>query len=110
MGRVLQSPVKRWAGTVTVADPLTFTQFIAWNDALREAHQHKAIDEKPGDYLRYCAALLPGVLACVEKWELKGFSPSPFPATPRDSSDKLLAWLLREIGAIASEGGEDDPK
>ena len=110
MGRVVTSPVKKWAGTVTLADPLTFTAFIAWNDAMREAHQYRTTDEKPGDYLRYSAAVLPGILACVEKWELKGFTPDPFPATPRDSSDKLLAWLLREIGKVIKEGGEDDPK
>ena len=102
MGRVLQSPVKRWAGTVTVADPLTFPQFIAWRDAVLSAQQHA------DDHLAYTAALVPGLLACVEKWDLKGFSPSPFPATPRDSSNKLLAFLLREIGAIANEAGEDD--
>ena len=105
MSKVIQSPVKKWAGSVTLADPLTFPAYIAWRDAIREAQAFK------DDYVRYSAALLPGVLACVEKWELKGFSPDPFPATPRDSSDKLLAWLLREIGAVANEGGEDaDPK
>ena len=85
-----------------MADPLTFPQYIAWRDAIREAQPHK------GDSLRYAAALLPGVLACVEKWDLKGFTPSPFPATPRDSSDKLLTFLVREIGTLANEGGEDD--
>lgn len=102
MGKVITSPVKRWAGTVTLQDPLTFPAYIAWRDAIRDAQAFK------DDYLRYSAALLPGVLACVEKWELKGFAPAPFPATPRASSDKLLAWLLREIGAVANEGGEDD--
>ena len=102
MGRVVTSPVKRWAGTVTLADPLTFPQFIAWRDAVLSAQQHA------GDSLAYMAALLPGLLACVEKWELKGFDPTAFPATPRDSSNKLLAFLLREISAIANEAGEDD--
>ena len=107
MGRVITSPVKKWAGTVTLADPLTFPAYIAWRDAIREAQAFK------DDYVRYSAALLPGIQACVEAWNLKGFTPppAPFPATPRDSSDKLLGWLVREIGAIANEGGEDtDPK
>jgi hypothetical protein len=102
MGRVLTSPVKRWAGTVTLADPLTFPAYIAWRDAVLNAQQHA------GDHLAYTAALLPGLLACVEKWDLQGFTPDPFPATPRDSSNKLLTWLLREISAIANEAGEDD--
>ena len=110
MGRTITSPVKKWAGTVTLADPLTFTAFIAWNDAMREAHQYRTTDEKPGDYLRYSAAVLPGILACVEKWELQDFSPDPFPATPRKSSDQLVAWLVREIRVVASEDEDEDPK
>jgi hypothetical protein len=104
MGKVIPSPVKKWPGTVTLADPLTFPQYIAWRDALQAAQPLR------DDYLRYCDALVPGLLACVEKWELQGFSAPPWPATPRDSSDKLLAWLVREIGAVANEVGEDDPK
>ena len=104
MGRVVTSPVKRWAGTVTLQEPLTFPAYIAWSDAVRSAAEHR------DDYLRYTAALLPGILACVEKWELQGFSPDPFPATPRKSSDQLVAWLVREIRVVASEDEDEDPK
>lgn len=102
MSKVITSPVKRWPGSVTLADPLTFPQFIAWRDAVRAASEHR------GDLLRYSEALLPGVRACVEKWELANFKPDPFPATPRQSSDRLLAWLVREINAIASAGDDED--
>jgi hypothetical protein len=106
MSKVLTSPVKKWPGTVTLADPLTWEQIIAWQDAVKDAQQHR------GDNLRFLAAMRPGLVACVEKWELKNFTPppAPFPATPTDSSGKLLVWLVREIGAIANEVGEEDPK
>jgi hypothetical protein len=105
MSRVIQSPVKKWAGSVTLADPLTFPAFIAWNDAMRDAHQYRATDEKPGDYLRYSAAVLPGILACVEKWELKGFSPDPFPATPRDSSCARSARSSKRAAKTTQNSG-----
>ena len=36
MSKVITSPVKRWPGSVTLADPLTFPQYAAWRNALDE--------------------------------------------------------------------------
>lgn len=94
MSRTIQSPIARWPGTVVIADPLNATQYIAWRDAV------KAAPDQQDDYDRYCAALIPGVCACVEKWGLEGLgqlSPETFPYTPRQDADALLALLVRHI-------------
>jgi hypothetical protein len=111
MGKVITSPVKRFSGTVTLADPLTFPQYKAWQAAARLANE--AINSgtaTPGDV---DALLVPGVLACVEAWHLERF-PAPvgvenFPATPRKASGQLLGWLVREITAL-TQGEDEDPK
>lgn len=106
MGRTITSPVKRWPGTVTLAEPLTFPQFIAWKDAITGA------PERAADYARYNAALLPGVCACVERWNLEGLgplSPETFPATPPADADRLLGWLTREINQIVLGADSTDP-
>lgn len=106
MSRLITSPVKKWPGTVTLADPLTFPQYIAWKDAIAGAPDPKE------DFTRYCAALLVGICACVEKWNLEGLgqlSPETFPASPRRASDQLLTWLVREIDRQIMAADDTDP-
>ena len=105
MSRVIDSPVKRWPGRVILPDYLTAPQDAAFEDALAEARNFDP--ETQGAH--YTNALIPGVLACVEKWELEGF-PQPitadnFPKTPRQSFAELLAFLIREVTKIY----EDEP-
>jgi hypothetical protein len=112
MSAVITSPVKRWPGTVTIADPQSFPQFKAWRAALAAA---QAVERAGGVQEDYDAALLPGILACVESWALAGNFPDvaggkPFPATPRLSSNRLLIWLIDTIAAVANEAEADDPK
>lgn len=107
MSRTVISPVKRWPGSVVLADPLTFPQFIAWKDAILSA------PERAADYARYNAALLPGICACVEKWALAGLgqpTAETFPATPPGDVDHLLGWLTHEINKIVTGADEVDPK
>ena len=117
MGKVLSNPPSaRYGGSVELHDPLTFPQYLAWKDAVDTAEPHRG---EGGNYTLYCQALLPGICACVEKWELTdkqsgaslgALTPATFPATPRISSDKLLAWLVGGIGSLVSEADETDPK
>ena len=112
MPKIIESPVKKWPGTVTLADPLTFPQFRAWSTAIIGAQEIQRAEGLQSDY---DAALLPGIIACVETWGLNhGFPAAPtvenFPATPRLSSAKLVAWLVAEIARVANEADEDGPK
>lgn len=96
MSKVLTSPIKRWAGTVTIADPLTLPQAQAIEAGMKPPAQEgdrvwlTAIDELK----------LPAVQACVEKWELENFTPNPFPASPRKDSHALIDFIFAELLAV----------
>lgn len=102
MPRVITSPVKRWPGTVTLPDYLDYSQAQAFGEAVEAA---QALGETTA--LRYRATMLPGLLACVQAWELGGgFDPARFPATPAQSAARLFAWLAGEVSALFSEADD----
>lgn len=103
MSKIITSPVKKWPGTVVLSDPLTFPQLFAFEDAInavREGAEGMTNDKADG-------LLLPGILACVEEFQLTGFPAHPtfetFPSTPRIASNRLIAWLAKEITALYQE-------
>lgn len=55
--------------------------------------------------------MLPAILQCIEAWHIEGVPEHPtaetFPATPRMSAGKFIAWLASEIGAVISEEDEE---
>ncbi len=110
MPKVLPSPVKRWPGTVTLAEPLTFPQYIAWRDAMAAAAAYVVAKGDTAKQAEYDELVLAGLRPSVEKWGLdSGFTPDPFPATPRLASSRLIAFLVAELSAIANEADEPDP-
>jgi len=110
MSKTITSPVKRFLGTVTLSDPLTYPQVIAVEDALDEAREvAKSAETGELHMSRIRKAVLPGICSCVEEWNLAGFgqlTPETFPASPRKSADELVAWLQGEVIALFSE--QDD--
>ena len=88
---------------------MTLPQALAWEKAIQLA-QSKIEEATLTDY-NY--ALLPGICACVEKWELEGIdnpTPDTFPATPRKDSAELIAWLMSEIMRVyVGEEEKADP-
>ena len=102
MPKIITSPVKHFPGTVTLSDPLTFPQTFAFEDAIKES---KSLS-KDATLRRFHYALLPGILACVEKWDLKDITNptrDTFPSTPDGSVVQLLTWLLNAITALHKE-------
>ena len=67
--------MQRWAGTVTIADPLTLPQTAVIEDAISGYEPTegnvKIISLRVNDENQ-----LPAILACVEKWELANFPES----------------------------------
>ena len=116
MSRILPSPNAVYTGSVTLAEPLTFPQLAAFAESLEaagdvlEAARAEAGPEAKTytyDQIAYNVLLVPGVMACVEKWELDGGFPAAvtkenFPATPLEASRELIAWLVREIRKIVN--------
>ena len=99
MSRTITSPVKKFPGTVVLADPLTFDQLFAFMDAVEMARGQE------GARVNYAA--LPGILACVEAWHLvgipEGVTLETFPATPPVSIARLVAWLVEELSKAFDE-------
>lgn len=125
---IITSPVKRWPGTVTIPDYLTFPQAMAWEEALNNAKnllpnidfdrkEDGSIDmsKMNPEYLEYFKAsrsvkyhkeLLPGIMACVLEWNLKNFDSNNFPATPVQSRIDLINWIVSEITKLYKEADE----
>ena len=104
MSKTVKCPAARYAGTVTFSDPILMPQSVTWQRALRTAQN---IDQ--GTSAEFNAALLPGVFAIVEKWELAGLeevTPETFPASPQAETDELIAWLINQIVIIFTGSGE----
>jgi hypothetical protein len=58
---------------------------------------------KPQKYLLEVDKIrVPGLLACVEKWELENFQliDGSLPFTPRLESHRLIAWIHGELRKI----------
>jgi len=107
MSKVISSPVSKWPGSVTLSDPLTFSQYISWRDGMQAAARYVVEKGPDAKQAEYDQLVLAGVRPAVEKWGLNsGFTPDPFPATPRAASSKLIAWLVAEVSAIANEADE----
>lgn len=109
MSKRISSPSLRWPGSVVFSDPLTLPQALAWEKAIREVQKREG--EITITDVNY--AILPGICACVEKWELDGLgelTPDTFPATPRNKSIELINWLMGEITRIyVGEEEKSDP-
>ena len=101
MSKKISSPVQRWAGTVTIADPLTIPQA-----QLIEAGM--TMPENGADGRVWLSVIdnmqLPAVFGCVEKWELDNMPADltldNFPASPRKDSHDLVDWLFTEIRKV----------
>ncbi len=111
MSKVIESKVKHFPGTVTIHQPATWPQYMAWRQAVEAASHGENLSVAEASFTDDSAKeMIPGVLAMVEKWELQNFPASPteatFPATPRRSIGLLLAWVISEITKVITE--DDD--
>lgn len=106
--RIIESPVEHFKGTVELSDPLTFPQVIGFQDAIRETMKLISEDGRENIVLaKLHFALLPGILPCVEKWELENLPEKltikNFPATPMTAAGLLVDWLRDEILSLVVE-------
>lgn len=105
MSKIITSPVKQFPGTVTISDPLSFPQSIAFEKAINETSGREDMLQQEYDF-----AFIPVIISCVEEWNLNGFpdvvTADNFPSTPRVASNKLIAWLIEQILSLFMEGEE----
>ena len=114
MSKTIVSPVNRWEGTVTLHDPLTLPQLAAFHQSigdatiLRSKYRGKTFTDA-----MYYNALMPGVYACVSKFELKnwpGVVAELFPTKPSDEAAQMAAWLVEEVTKLTAEAEAEVPK
>jgi len=103
MSKVITSPSQRWAGTVTLAKPLTMQHAEAIDEALIAIREY---GDKHNSLIPFAVIdreHLRAVFACVEKWEIAGeeMPASPtletFPMSPAPSRRELVEWLWDEL-------------
>ena len=97
MSKTITSPVKEFPGTVILPNHLTMPQALAYERAIRDG---SALIEQEASQSEYDAVMVGAICECVEEWKLDDFgqlAPDTFPATPRQASAELIAWLFGEI-------------
>ena len=107
MAKIIQSPVTRWPGSVTLPDNHSFPQEATWEAAIEAVGEGATVIDtaaKPAGAM----VILPAILAIVQEWALGGGFPEKptlehFPATPKQSSALLIAWIIGEISAMYEE-------
>ena len=90
-------------------DPLTYPQVIAYQDAISDVVKLME-DGKEPTLQRLNFALLPGIFACVEKWNLENIPENltieSFPATPMQAAGELIDWLREEVLLLITQATE----
>ena len=111
MSKVLPYKVEPFIGSVTFSDPLSLEQEAAIERA--NAAMRREMDSLGGiGASAIIAAILPGILACVEKWNIPGIPENPtvqtWPTRPRVAVSALVAWLLTEVGKLYQDTVEPE--
>jgi hypothetical protein len=103
MSKTVNCPVKEFPGYVIFHDPLTITQAASYETGKFYGEQFS----RNKDGAIYAAAIIPGALACVEKWSLKGFQEGitldSIPLKPHKARSEFVAWLVAEVEALYSD-------
>ena len=102
--KIVESPVKKFPGSVTFRDPLPYTVILLYERAAR------SLDIATGDIGE---TFLPVLFAAISEWNLEGIPENPttenFPGSPRGAINRLLAWLLKELTALYKGNEDTDP-
>lgn len=91
--KIIQSPVDKFPGTVTLKDPVLYPDYIAWEEAVAVSEQASTQGEKE-------QAIWSGIRNMVDQWDIKNIDLENPCSTPRNPVLDLLAWLVTEIGKV----------
>ena len=109
MSKVIESPVERFPGTVTLPDDLDYLQGVTYITAYRQARELG----KTATLVEFNHAMLPGICACVESVAIESWPEKLTPEKveklkPGKAVAEVMAWLFPEIAAIYARA-EDIP-
>ena len=100
---------KKWNGEVCFSDPLSIEQEAAWEVSVAE---YMKVSKKGGGLSSMHFAFLPGILACVEEWHIKGLpeivTVDNFPSRPRKERAEFIGWVVEQVTEIYKQE-DDDP-
>ena len=113
MSKVIESPVKRFKGTVTLRDPMTFDLVAKWEEALQVIQTA----DKESRFAVIQRTLYPLMIGMVETWELTNIIspvtvenfPNASAGTSAASIHHLTAWLINECQKIYNGNEDSDP-
>ncbi len=112
MAKVIESPVKKWPGKITISDPLSMIQVLALEEVVNERDAyHKNGASEEGDeavnghsMIKSRSLLIPALIGCVESWDLEGLDKpngiEDWPGSPLKESGELINWMFTEIWAL----------
>jgi hypothetical protein len=121
MARIIECPVPRYKGSITLPDFLNYQQVVTWEASQRAAKEMFIVGEDgtasgfaPGYGLADIrAAKIPAIIAIVMSWDLENVPKHPtandIPATPAKSAAKLYEWLTAEISKMYAEEDAEIP-
>lgn len=105
MSKVLTSPIPAFEGTIQLPARLTILQCSEIDKAF--GNPNDLLSDNKSERVWYSVSdmrVIPALLACVEKWNIKDFpenlSLENFPATPRAESHKFISWVWSELKDI----------
>jgi hypothetical protein len=109
MGKVIESPVKLFPGTVEIHDQLDYPKFIEYENSVATMSEATA-DHKAGKITQGETDVIvwKELFKMVINWNIQGFDRENIPATPRIQVIQVMGWLTREIGKVVN--GEPDSK
>ncbi len=99
MPKTIICPVERWAGSVTLVEPMPLPLVVELEKAIEAAQTLESPTRSQTE-----AALLGAALKCVASHNLSGLSETlslaTWPGTPRLDSARLFGWLMDEVMSI----------
>jgi hypothetical protein len=101
MSKIITSEIKKFPGTVTLSDPISYPQYERWSKAWESQLE---LSKEERETLTNEKVMWAEIMPMVEKWELENFDPNKPPAAPRVPVIELLIWLVTEVGKIINEG------
>lgn len=112
--KVVTCPVKRFEGTVTLCDPMTFQMVAKWEEVIATL---RGIQKDAGGYAEIEKSLYPLVVEMVEAWNLANILPNvtaanfpnASPGTGAASIHALIGWLITECQKVYNGNEEVDP-
>ena len=104
-----ETEIKRWSGSITLPDYLSWPQLMKWDGVLRATDKYREGDKIKSEYvMQFFNDLLPCILDVVQEWHIEGLPERPtvdtFPGSP-----ELVAFLAEQLVELYRKTNEVDP-